>query len=105
MPEKEKKTFTHTELAKMLVTQAGIHDGHWGLFLEFGLGAANIPLAGPDGKMSLKPAAVIPVNTIGIQKFDEPNPLTVDAAKVNPKATSAGRAPRRKITRPAKGTH
>ncbi len=67
----------------MLVKHAGVHEGHWQILVEFGLGAANMPIAGPDG-FELKPAAVIPVNTIGIQKFDEPTPISVDAAVVNP---------------------
>ena len=95
MPEK-KKTFTYTELAGILVKEAGIHEGHWGLWFEFGLGGANIPLAGPEGEMLMRPAAIIPVKTIGIQKFDEPNPLTVDAAQANPKARSAKRAFRKR---------
>lgn len=101
MPERENRKFAHTELAKILVTQADIHEGHWGLFVEFGLGAANIPIAGPSGDLSLKPAAMVSLNTIGIQKFDEPNQLTVDAATVNPKTQASGRSvkPRKKASR------
>jgi hypothetical protein len=98
MPEREKKKFTYTQLAELLVKASNIHKGYWGLFLEFGLGGANLPLAGPEGDMSLRPAAIIPVNTIGIQEFDEANPLTVDAAKVNPKTTGTSKR-RKKTTR------
>lgn len=101
MPEREKKTFAHREVAEILVTKADIHEGHWGLFIEFGLGAANIPVPGPGVDLALKPAAIVSVNTIGIQKFDEPNQLTVDAATVNPKTQGSGRSvrPRKKASR------
>jgi hypothetical protein len=33
---------------------------------------------------TLTPAAIVPVLKIGIQRFPEPNSLTVDAARVNP---------------------
>ena len=81
----EKKTFTYTELANILVKEADIHKGYWALFIEFGLAGANVPVAGPKGEMLLRPTAIVPINRIGIQEFGEPNPLTVDAATVNPK--------------------
>ncbi|KKM67977.1 hypothetical protein LCGC14_1465720 [marine sediment metagenome] len=96
MPEKEKKKFTYTQLAELLVKESDIHEGYWGLFLEFGLGGANLPIADPDGQMVLRPAAIIPVSVIGIQEFGGPNPLTVDAAEVNPKPK--GTSKRRKKT-------
>ena len=100
MPEKEKRSFTYRDLVTILVKHEGVHEGHWGLAIEFGLGAANVPIAGPDGVLSLKPVAIVPVNSIGIQKHDEPNPLTVDAAEVNPKTEvpAAGASkPRKKV--------
>jgi len=91
MSERERKTFPYRELAEVLVKHAGIHEGHWALFVEFGLGAANMPIAGPDGGFVLKPTAVVPVNMIGVQKFDEPSPLSVDAAQVNPRSGKSDR--------------
>jgi hypothetical protein len=57
-----------------------IHEGIWGLYIEFGLSASNV---GPN-EMELKPAAVIPILKLGLQRFPHENNLTVDAAKVNP---------------------
>ena len=94
MPEREKRAFGYRELAELLVKHADIHEGHWGLWVEFGLGAANIPVGGSAGDLVLKPAAVVPVNKIGIQGFGEPTPLTVDAAQVNPRGHQP-RKPRR----------
>ncbi|MFZ0501923.1 MAG: hypothetical protein WAM52_22580 [Steroidobacteraceae bacterium] len=81
MPESTAIMFTHKELAELLVKSQKIHEGIWGITVQFGLGATN---AGPNEK-ELLPAAIVPVVNIGIKKFDSENNLTVDAAKVNPK--------------------
>jgi len=73
-------TFTHKELAELLVKKQGIHEGFWGLYIKFGINAANIG----QGPNDILPAAIVPVLEIGIQKFSDDNNLTVDASKVNP---------------------
>jgi hypothetical protein len=82
MPETKNYTFSHTELAEILIKKLDIHEGLWGIYIEFGLTAGNMATS-PDSK-SVIPAAMSLVNNIGIQKFDGPNSLTVDAAQVNP---------------------
>jgi len=82
MPETKNYTFSYTELAELLVKKLDIHEGLWGIYVEFTLGAANVP-ASPDGK-SIAPAAISAIKGIGIQRFDAANNLTVDAAVVNP---------------------
>ena len=59
-----------------LKKEGKIKEGLWGLYVEFGLAAANIS-SGPTGKLT--PAAIVPVVNLGIQRFDKPNDLTVDA--------------------------
>jgi hypothetical protein len=81
MPETERLTFSYTELATILVKQSKIHEGHWGIYLEFGFQATNIRSESPE---MLLPAVIVPVTKIGLQKFPEANSLTVDATKVNP---------------------
>ncbi|MFO7903003.1 MAG: hypothetical protein R6U98_10100 [Pirellulaceae bacterium] len=81
----DKKRFSHKQLAKILVKHADIHQGHWAISIDFGLGAANIPIAEANDSFSLQPTALVPIRSIGIVRHDEPNPLTVNAAKVNPK--------------------
>ena len=76
--------FSFRELAETLVKKEGIHEGHWGIFLRFGIHGANVNF-GPEGKIT--PTAIVPVLEIGIQAFSEPNELSVDAATVNPKTT------------------
>jgi hypothetical protein len=81
MAEASQITFSYKEVAEALVKKHGLHEGTWGLFVKFGLAASNI---GPNDT-DLKPAAMLAVMELGLQRFDKENNLTVDAAKVNPK--------------------
>ncbi len=80
MAEAKLFTFKYQELAEILVKNQGLHEGHWGVYLEFAIQGTNI---GPN-EADIVPAAIIPVLKIGIQRFDQPSGLTVDASKVNP---------------------
>jgi hypothetical protein len=88
MPEVKNYTFNYTELAELIIKKLDIHEGLWGIYFEFVLGGANVPTS-PDAK-SLAPAAITMIKSVGIQRFDEPNSLTVDAAIVNPVKAPAG---------------
>ena len=83
MAEADRYMFDHKELAEVLVRAQGVSKGLWGIAVEFGLAAANVPTT-PDGK-SLSPAAINLVQKIGIQRFPEANNLTVDAAELRSK--------------------
>lgn len=89
MPEVKNYVFSHLELAEILVKKVDIHEGLWGVYFEFGHGAANIP-TGPDQKTSLQPASITTVQKVGIQRFDSANNLTIDASVVNPPKTQSG---------------
>ena len=81
MPETKSFTFTYKEVVEALIRYNDLHEGLWGLSIEFGLAAANIaPEAGGD----LLPTAIIPVKKIGLTRSNEINNLTVDAAEANP---------------------
>lgn len=82
MAEANNYTFGFQELAEILVREQNIKEGLWGIYIEFGLGAANIN-TDPTGTKILAPAAINIVQKIGIQRFAEASNLTVDAAKVN----------------------
>lgn len=73
--------FQFPEVAVLLLRTQDIHEGHWGLYLEFGLQGTNMRMPPAD---DLYPAAITYVTKIGIQQFPEPNSMTVDAAEVNP---------------------
>jgi hypothetical protein len=87
MAEASQITFSHKEVAEALVKKQDLHEGIWGLFVKFGLAASNI---GPNDT-DLKPAAMVAVLEVGLQRFDKENNLSVDAAKVNPKGKAAKR--------------
>ena len=80
MPETNQLTFTFKELATLLVKASNIHEGIWGIFVNFGIQANNV---GPT-ENDLRPAAIIPILQLGLIKFDKETNLSVDAAKVNP---------------------
>jgi len=82
MPEAKNIVFNFKEIAEALIRKADVHEGLWGLVVRFGLAGANIGSA--PGSEDLRPAAIVPILELGIQKFNEPNSLTVDAAEVNP---------------------
>lgn len=94
MAEVERLAFTYKEIAAALVREQDLREGLWGIYIEFGLAAANIP--GPE-EGSLVPAAIIPIVKIGLQRFDEASNLAVDASEVNPGSKARSAQPRRKI--------
>jgi len=81
MAEPSQITFSHKEVAEALVRKQGIHNGIWGLFVKFGMQATNIG----ESQNEVKPAAIIALLEIGLQKFEKENNISVDAAKINPK--------------------
>ena len=81
MAEATQYMYKIKELTAVLLKEQGIHEGLWQLLINFGFGAANI---GPT-ESEMAPTAMVPVLAIGIQRVPEKNPMTVDAAEVNPK--------------------
>ncbi len=75
---------SHKAVVEALIKHNNIHEGIWGLFVRFGLGAMN---AG-ENEQHLMPAAIVPVQEIGLQKFEKETNISVDAAKVNPRSSS-----------------
>lgn len=82
MPEANQYMFSNKELLELLVRQAGVHEGRWTLLANFGFGAANF---GPTPDQMF-PGAVVVINQLGIQRAtsDTPEPISVDAAVINP---------------------
>jgi len=82
MAESRQIAFPYKRLAEILIKEQGIHEGLWGVYAELGIGGANVS---PAPGASAVPAAIVPLQRIGIQRFDEEvEGLTVDAAVVNP---------------------
>jgi hypothetical protein len=89
MAETKSISFDFKEIAELLVKNQGIHEGLWAIYVEFGIGAGNV---GPSPE-ELKPAAIIPVMKLGIQRVEEPSNLSVDASIVNPSPGSKSKLP------------
>jgi hypothetical protein len=89
MPEIGNIIFSYKEVVTALLKAQGIHEGLWALFVRFGLNAANI---GPNDE-ELRPAAIIPILEIGLQKAEKVSNIAVDAAKVNPRVGAAEQSP------------
>jgi len=85
----------YKDLAALIVKQQGLHEGFWGIYVRFGLRAANMPVQIED-QTSLMPAAILPILEIGIQPVREATDLAIDAAVVNPKPKRKGIKPSRK---------
>lgn len=75
------------DVAIALVKAKGIHEGHWRAAVNFApvLGI-NTNIATKQGPVHL-PAAILPVAGFVLMRDEEPGPLSVDAAQVNPKPT------------------
>ncbi len=82
MANSERIMFNFQEVVECLIKKQGIHEGLWGISISFGFGAVNA--SNTEEPEKYLPAAVVPVQEIGIQKFEVESNLTVDAAKVNP---------------------
>jgi hypothetical protein len=87
MSEPQSFIFDFAEVAEALVRKQGIHEGLWGVYIEFGISAGNFGSSRED----LRPTVLLPIQKIGIQRFPEANNLTVDAAVVNPPAAAPSR--------------
>ena len=91
MPETTQMVYSHKELTELILRDRGITSGHWAIYITFRLMGANVGLEEGD----LKPVAMTFVESIGVARVAEPNPLSVDASKlrdgrrVSRKATKA----------------
>jgi hypothetical protein len=79
MGQSSQVLFTFKELAEMMVKHQGIHEGFWGVYVEFGIKGLNVTT-----ETATLPAALVPINRVGLQRFDVSNELSVDASIVNP---------------------
>lgn len=88
MAEANQILFDYKEVAEALIRKHDLHEGLWGLYIEFNFGAANL---GDEATKLITPTAIVAVRKIGLQRFPDENNLTVDAAKVNPVTSSKRR--------------
>lgn len=87
MAEAKLINYSFKELAALMVKDQGIHEGFWGIYARFGINAAN---AGPS-ETDVRPTALVPILELGLQKVEELNNLSVDAAVENPAPSRAAK--------------
>lgn len=80
MAEQDFIWYSLKELAVALIKKNQIHEGHHELSIEF---QVAIAVVGPTIE-DVAPGAVVSAKRIGLKRVAEPNPMTVDAAEVNP---------------------
>ena len=85
MPEANQFTFTNKELLELLIKKAGVHEGRWILMTNFGITPGNF---GPSPDQ-FSPGVAVVINQMGIQRAqpETPEPMSLDAAVVNPRTT------------------
>jgi hypothetical protein len=80
MAEVNQVTFKIRELTEVLIRHLELKDGYWVLYVEFGIGGANIS---PNEDLSESlPAAIVPIQKVGLRRVDELTPMAVDAASI-----------------------
>jgi len=84
MPEATQVTYSHQELTHLMLRDRGIRSGHWMILVRFGHTAANVapPMDDTAAPGPMGPATISVILDVGIQRVDEPGPLTVDASKI-----------------------
>lgn len=87
MAEPSQYLYSFREFAEVLIKHQDLHEGLWGIFVKFGIQGANVGQTDND----LKPAAIVTIAEIGLQRFEAPSNLTVDAALVNPRKPKKGK--------------
>lgn len=82
-PTNNPTPLTLKELATLLVSHYGYHDGLYEVSVEISIGIGPV---GPSPEETL-PGAIVGVSRIGLVKAARASKHTVDAAEVNPKSS------------------
>ena len=93
MPRLGPVVYDLKELTALMLRDQGIRSGLWMLWTKWTFGATNIapPEDQPGGAVG--PGAVAVLTEVGIQRVEEPGPLSVDASEIW-KEKQPGRAPK-----------
>jgi hypothetical protein len=82
MPEVGHIKYSLKEVTALMLREQGIRSGLWMIWTRFHFGATNIapPEDQPGGTVG--PAGIAVLAEVGIQRVEEPGPLSVDASEV-----------------------
>jgi len=72
--------YSHKVLAKILIVQEGIHEGHWQIDLKFDVRSKNVILE----KGESFPGMLLTALNVGLLRQDKETERSVDASKANP---------------------
>lgn len=78
--EKPKYLVTYKEIVELLLEKHNIHEGIWGIYVEFKFAGINAV----DPMREILPASVSGVSKIGIIPFQQESNIAFDASKLNP---------------------
>ena len=87
MPEASTIKYSLKELTALMLKDSGIAEGLWMLYSEFSTTVTNVE-GGESSRVG--PAVIAVLINSGIQRVEEPNPLSVDASEL------AGATPKRR---------
>lgn len=77
--------FSHQEVLRALIREKGLHEGRWGLAYELTLAATNVnALKEGETQPTITPASLVLIQRLALIETQDVNPLTADAAEVNP---------------------
>ncbi len=88
MAETTQFMFDLQEVLEELIRRQGLNKGRWKIVCELGFAGTNVQGPSSDGEPTMRPAAMVVIQRIGLTKTDETNNLTLDAAVVNPATAS-----------------
>jgi hypothetical protein len=86
MADTQQIFLSHKDVAEMLIKRQGLHEGCWGICLEFGISVGLVEFPPQSGNAN--PGATVTISKIGLQRFDASSPIAVNAAEVNPRPGS-----------------
>lgn len=77
----DKYIYDLRQLIEALIKDQGLHEGYWGIGLEFGFGAATFGQTAEEAM----PTAFVQVSRVRLVRGESELPLCIDASKINPK--------------------
>ena len=82
MPEVSQIKYDLKELTALMLQDQGIRSGLWMIWTKWTFGATNIapPEDQPGG--AIGPGAIAMLTEMGIQRVEEPGPLSIDASEL-----------------------
>ncbi len=82
MPEVSRINYDLKELTALMLRDQGIRSGLWMIWTRFSFGAANVAPPGDQPGGAVGPAGIAVLTEVGVQRVEEPGPLSIDASEV-----------------------